>query len=291
MDREQEVIHRQMEETRSGLTDKLAALESQVGGTGQAATNAVETTKEAVTGTVEAVTNTVESVKETVETVSEKLHDTVEGVTDSVQQAVEGVKESFEETCKSVAETINLRLQCERHPWAVFGGAVGVGLLGSMLLGGSSRSSRPTRERQSASVPNYPRPAEAPSDTTSSQPERSQNAKQSSGAGLGGAVGGWLWEQLGGLKGLAVGTTMSLVRDLVSQALPENLKEKVTEEVDKLTRSLGGEPVQGSLLPQNQEESQDNGHEQQHYTNPRNGGRSETTGDRTSQPAMAGNQR
>jgi len=33
--------------------------------------------------------------------------------------------------------------------------------------------------------------------------------------------------------------------------VPENLKEKVTEEVDKLTKSLGGEPIKGSFLPQN----------------------------------------
>jgi hypothetical protein len=291
MDREQEVIHKQMEETRSDLTDKLAALESQVGGTVQAATNAVEITTEAVTGTVE-------TVKETVESVTEKLHDTVTDVTDSVQQCVEGAREAVEETVKSVTEAFNLSLQCERHPWAVFGGSVGVGFLGGWLLGGSSSSARAAGRWQSVPTPNYPRPTEFKSETANVQPaqaEGSQTTKQPSGSVLGGEVGGWLKEQLGGLKGLAIGATMSLVRDLVGQALPESLKERVTDEVDKLTKSLGGEPIKGSILPQNNQEElepgKDKGQEQQRQTDPRDMGRSETTGGRAGKPAMAGNQR
>jgi gas vesicle protein len=289
MDREQEVIHKQMEETRSDLTDKLAALESQVGDTVQAATNAVETTTEAVSGTVE-------TVKETVESVTEKLQDTVTGVTDSVQQAVEGVKESFDETVKSVTESFNLKLQCERHPWAVFGGAIAVGCVGSMLLGGSARESRPAARSRSGFLPSQPAAAEtaAHGGVSHTPPERSQNSESSSGKSVSGAVGGFLWEQLGNFKGLALGTLMGVVRDVVSKALPENLKDRVSEEVDKLTKSLGGEPIQGSLLPENKEESepsQDNGHEQQHHTDPWGMGKSETPAGRAGQPAMAGNRR
>jgi uncharacterized protein YoxC len=303
MDREQEVIHKQMEETRSGLTDKLAALENQVGGTVQAATDAVESTKDAVTGTmdavtgtVEAVTGTVESVKETVESVSEKFHETVTGVTDSVQQAVEDVKESLGETVKTVAESFNLKLQCERHPWAVFGGAVAVGCVGSMLLAGSARESRPTGRPRAGFQPSNPSATETETNggVSHAPPQESQNSDQSSGKSLGGAVGGFLWDQLGNFKGLALGALMGVVRDVVSKALPENLKDRVSEEVDKITKSLGGEPIKGSLLPQTEEESEpskDNGHEQQHYTNPRGLGKSETTAGRASQPALAGNRR
>jgi len=216
-----------METTRADLTNKLSALENKVGGTVQAATNAVETTKDAVT-------DTVESVKETVEDVTEKLQDTVSGVTESVQGAVEGVKESVEETFKSVAETLNLRLQCERHPWLVFGGAVAAGCIGGWLLGGSSRSSGSETQTASKAAP----------------PEPTQHTEESGG------FGSWLWQQLNPLKGLAVGAAMSVVRDLATQALPENFKEKVTEEVNKLTETLGGKPFEGSLLPANQEEEQ-----------------------------------
>jgi len=292
MDREQEVIHKQMEDTRSDLTNKLSALEAQVNTTVQATTDAVQSTTDAVTGTVE-------SVKETVENVSEKLHNTVAGVTetvqetvaggtDSVQQAVEGVKESVEETVKSVAETFNLKLQCERHPWIVFGGAVTVGCLGSMMLGGSRRQTHPTSQSWSPSQVSHEaaEAARARASSSQAQPEQAANADQS-------GVGGWLWEKLGNFKGVAGGAMMGVVRDVVSQALPENLKERVSEEVDKLTKSLGGEPIQGSLLPEQQseesEQPQDQGQEQPSRLAGKE--RSETTAGRGNRPALAKNGR
>jgi len=281
MDREQEVIHKQMEETRADLTDKLAALENQVSGTVQTATDAVETTKEAVSETVQAVTGTVESVKDTVETVSEKLHETVEGVTETVQEAVEGVKESVQETFQSVAETFNLKMQAERHPWAVFGSAIAVGALGTYLLSGSSRDSGRSQSWFSSS--------KSPGD----QPERPQH--QPPAADQSGGVGGWLQESLGGLKGLALGAMMGVVRDLVSQALPENLKDRVTEEVDRLTKSLGGEPLKGSLLPHGQEKPDESqkakDRAQEFQTNAGSMGRTESKADWQGQPAMATNRR
>jgi len=268
MDREQEVIHHKMEATRADLTNKLSALETKVGGTVQAATDAVETTKDAVTGTVE-------SVKETVDNVTEKLQDTVAGVTESVQDAVQGVKDSVEETFKSVAESFNLRLQCERHPWLVVGGAVGVGVLGGLLLGGSSREARFPTKSGTEHLPDY-----SPRGETHAQPERASAPEQGDG------VGGWLWDQLAGFRGLALGAMMGVVKDLVTQAVPATVKERVTEEVDKLTKHLGGEPLKGSLLSQNEGESsqhQDEGYPQR-STTPANGGRS-------GQPALATSRR
>jgi ElaB/YqjD/DUF883 family membrane-anchored ribosome-binding protein len=277
MDREQEVIHKQMEDTRAGLTDKLAALETKVSGTVQTATDAVETTKEAVTGTVQAVTGTVETVKETVADVSDKLQETVAGVTETVQEAVAGVKESVQETFQSVAETFNLKAQAERHPWAVFGGAVAVGALGGYLLGGSSRESR-----QSSWLPE----AKATGNGTHAAPEQSQSADQSGG------VGGWLWEQLGGLRGMALGAMMGVVRDLVVQAVPETVKERVTEEVNKLTTSLGGEPLKESLFQPHKDEpedAQERGKDFQHDAG--NMGRTESASARTGQPILAKSRR
>jgi len=284
MDREQEVIHKQMEETRADLTNKLSALENQVSGTVQTATNAVETTKDAVTDTVQAVTGTVESVKETVEDVTEKLHDTVEGVTETVQHAVEGVKESVQETFQTVAESFNLKLQCERHPWAIFGGAFAVGCLGGYLLGGSSRQNTWKGSWESRSD----------GATSHAAPERVASSTSSSGDQNGG-LGGWFWEQLSGFKGLALGATFSMVRDLVTQALPEEIKQKVSEEVDKLTRSLGGEPLKGSLLGGNQGEGE---REESHqatgedFHNSASGmSRSESNGGQRNRPEMAMNSR
>jgi len=257
-----------MEETRSDLTDKLSALEAQVNTTVQATTDAVQSTTDAVTGTVE-------SVKETVENVSDKLHETVAGVTESVQQAVEDVKESVGETVKSVAETFNLKLQAERHPWVVFGGAVTVGCVGALLLGGSRQRSAPASSswRRSSQGQETGGKTKTPNGQAQSQ--------QSSDAGQ-----GWLWDKLGSFKGLAVGAMMGVVRDLVARAVPENLKERVSEEMDKLTKSVGGEPIQGALLSENQ----DNSSEQQPA---QAGGQSpaETTAGRGGRPFLVKNGR
>jgi len=265
MDREQEVIHKQMKETRADLTDKLSALENQVSGTVQTATDAVESTKEAVS-------ETVDTVKET-----------VDAVTETVQEAVAGVKESLQETVQTVTESFNLRLQAERHPWAVFGGAVVVGCLGGFLLGGSSRrrrESRPSWEPSRESQTTYG----ASSHASAAQPQQPEQS----------GAGGWFWEQLSGLRGLAVGAMMGVARDMVAKAVPETLKEKVTEEVDKLTKSLGGSPLQGSLLPESKEEDESEnakGRQQEFHNDASGMGRSESTGGRSGQPALAGNRR
>jgi ElaB/YqjD/DUF883 family membrane-anchored ribosome-binding protein len=100
--RQEEAIRHQMEETRASLADKLESLEQHVLGTVHEATSAVS--------------GTVENVKET-----------VEGTVESVKETMENVKES-------VKETFDLRLQTERHPWAVVGGSVAVGFaLGHLL--------------------------------------------------------------------------------------------------------------------------------------------------------------
>jgi ElaB/YqjD/DUF883 family membrane-anchored ribosome-binding protein len=95
-------IKQQMEDTRSSLADKLESLEQHVLGTVQETTSAV--------------TGTVENVKET-----------VENVTETVKETVQNVKET-------VKETFDLRLQTERHPWAVLGGSVALGFAAGYLM-------------------------------------------------------------------------------------------------------------------------------------------------------------
>jgi len=269
MDREQEIIHHQMEETRSDLTDKLAKLENQVGGTVQAATDVVQNTTEAVTGTVE-------TVKETVENVTEKLHETVADVTDSVQQAVETVKESVDETVKSFAETLNLKLQCERHPWLVFGGAVAVGCVGTMLLSGSRQP-----ESRSSSLSSFTTPPRE-------EPQRETSSASSTTSTLGQTTS-WLWDHLKGIRSLALGALMGTARDLVIQALPESVKEKVVEEVDNLTKSFGGEPIKGKILGTDQDQEQNA--EKQEGSQDESKGMPDMSGGRTGRPVMAGNGR
>jgi ElaB/YqjD/DUF883 family membrane-anchored ribosome-binding protein len=214
-----EVILKQMEETRASLTEKLEALESQVTGTVQA--------------TTEAVTETVEAVKGT----------------------VENVTEAVKETAHSVAETFNVKIQFQRHPWGMFGGSVAVGALAGYLLSGKRQRAERNGSCEEepawtagpyASAPSEPafrqesQPSWAPPQP--STPARQEPEKP--------AQTGWIWDTLGHLKGLAVGSLMGVVRDLTERALPESLRDRVTKEIDNLTTHLGGEPIHGHLLSQ-----------------------------------------
>jgi ElaB/YqjD/DUF883 family membrane-anchored ribosome-binding protein len=102
MDSETEVIKRQMEGTRTALSEKLEQLEAKV--------------SESVTGTVQAVASTVEGVT-----------DTVDKVTHSVDQTVDAVKQTFD-----------LDRHARERPWMLFGGAVFLGFVGGSLLKRSS---------------------------------------------------------------------------------------------------------------------------------------------------------
>jgi hypothetical protein len=210
-----EVIRKQMEETRASLTEKLEALETQV-------TEKVEATTEAVTGTVEAVKETVENVTETVQ-----------------------------ETVHSVAETFNFKRQFERHPWMMLGGAITVGCMAAYFLGGKShRNGRrdwhgeepeTTSRRASALAESAARhEPEPPPEPRSRQEEPSQPAEEGKKS--------WLWEEVGRIKNLALGTLMGAVREAAAHSLSGAIGEKIAEEVDHLTTKLGAEPIHGPLF-------------------------------------------
>jgi ElaB/YqjD/DUF883 family membrane-anchored ribosome-binding protein len=102
MDSETEVIKRQMEGTRTALSEKLEALEAKV--------------SETVTGAAQTVASTVEAVT-----------DSVDKVTHSVDQTVDAVKSTFD-----------LDRHARERPWMLFGGAVFLGFVGGALLNRTS---------------------------------------------------------------------------------------------------------------------------------------------------------
>jgi len=111
------VIEQQMEETRSSLTEKVAALESQVVGTVQTATQAVQETVETVKS----------AVQETVSSVRESVQESVAAVKDTVQGSVEAVKEN-------VKETFDVTHHVQENPYLTVGGAVVAGLITGLLV-------------------------------------------------------------------------------------------------------------------------------------------------------------
>lgn len=210
MDDQPEVIRQEMEETRSHLADKLEALETQV-------TEKVEATTSAVSGTVEAVKETVESVTE-----------------------------SVKETVANVGQAFNLRLQTERHPWAIFGGSVALGCLAGRMLG-SSRNEERYEEDNGHFEPLYRQEyrESAPSWRREEEPSR-QQTQPSEPAHT--ERKGWLWDEVSRLKGLALGALMGVVRDMAKRGLPGSFGERIAEEVEHLNSHLGGETIRGSLF-------------------------------------------
>jgi hypothetical protein len=198
-----EVIRTQMDETRAQLSEKLETLENQVTDTVQSASTAVS--------------DTVEAVKET-----------VENVTGAVQGTVHSVSEAF-----------NVQHQTDRHPWIVFGGAVALGCLAARLYWGPGQKSE---EQPRRTKPRLPQPSPRSSNGNGHQAVESPSGEPAK-APASAAGPGWFVEQLGRLKGLAIGSLLGVVSDLAARSLPGEVGQRVAEEVDSFTRHLGGDPV------------------------------------------------
>jgi hypothetical protein len=222
-DRDLKRTEEEMERTRENLTRKLEALETKVA-------NTVEDTTEAVAETVEtvkdAVTGTVESVKETVAAVKEKVSETVE----------------------EVGEALNPARQTRRHPWLMFGGAVATGCLGAWLL--TRRRRRAASEPWSRlNTPAWQAEQRPPVPPLARQEEPPRKASW--------LAEGWVGDELRKLKGLALATLLGAARDLVSRAVPESVRDRLAEQFDSIASHLGGEPLNGPVLPEEGQEGGD----------------------------------
>jgi ElaB/YqjD/DUF883 family membrane-anchored ribosome-binding protein len=209
MANEPEVIRQQMEETRSGLQDKLETLEQQVKNTVQDATDAVS--------------------------------DTVETVKDSVKETVETVKETVQDTVQSVKETFNLSRHVQEHPWPAFACAALTGFIGTRLL------VRWTPRQEMAALPySSPPPGvySTPPPPVASEPSSPPAKQRSWWSWLTDHYG----QELDKLKGLAVATAGGILREMLTENLQPEFGERLKEVIDGFTVKLGGEPIQGRIL-------------------------------------------
>lgn len=118
-----EDIERDMTQTRESITEKVAALETQVLGTAQSVTTAVS--------------------------------DTVEAMKSLVSNAPGAVSDTVKASLASVRDAVDITGCVRRNPWASVGTSAGVGFLLGYLLGGR-RESRPVVV---ANAPAYSPPA------------------------------------------------------------------------------------------------------------------------------------
>jgi ElaB/YqjD/DUF883 family membrane-anchored ribosome-binding protein len=213
---ELEVIHEKMEETRASLGEKVDALEDKILGTVQGATSAVA--------------------------------DTVENVKETVAETVETVKETVEATVETVKDTFNVRKHVENHPWLALGCSVATGFVaGRWILGSSEEPSVqtqpipqpqlepfvqtfPPREEQRA-APSYSNGHSAHPNGHAAMQEEEEAEEQGESP---------LQEGLQLIKGLALGSVMSMVRDLVHRVAPQSAAGELDQFVNHLTDRIGG---------------------------------------------------
>lgn len=226
------VIRHQMDETRTALTEKLERLEQKVTDT--------------VQGAVQSVGDTVENVKHVVD-------DTVE----SVRSSVQSVKSSMQETVHAVGEAFSISHHVERHPWAMVAGATAVGFVGGYLLMHKSDDDRADERFRhlAASQGRTPDRGYIPDQDFAPQPNRSATPAATSSMRTGNghapnAFTEWLRPAATQVQSLAVGAALGLFRDMLVKAVPPPMSSQVTELVDGLTTSLGGQVVRGNLLDQ-----------------------------------------
>jgi hypothetical protein len=197
------------------------------------------------------------SLSEKLETLEQQVVETVRGATNAVAETVATVKDAVRDTVGTVQDTLDLRLQVRRHPWTVVVGSIALGYLGGCLL----FRNRPVRSSANGGSP--PAPPDRPRSTAPPNGVVQERRSAEAGAAMQPRPEGtpapaepdWLsgihsqfGAEIAQLKGLAIGTVLSVVRDLILQSMPEQRKPELTELMDGITVKLGGHPVQGPVF-------------------------------------------
>jgi len=248
MDKESDLIKHQMEHTRAALTDKLEILEHQVTDTVTGAAETVEKVRHTVQDTVSEAAETVEKVRHAVQETVSGAAESVASMKHAFQETVDSVRESVRETAETVSETLDVRKQVEKHPWAMMAGATavgfGVGVLVTRVDVPAAASSAASSMAHSAkSMGGHWSGDHSPQWTG---PQREQVVSHAQAASQEEAV--WM-PAVNKLKGLAIGAMFGVLRDVLSTSMPDILRGQVGEVIDDFTKSLGGKPIAGKILP------------------------------------------
>jgi len=232
---EMSAIRNQMDETRTALAEKIELLEKQV-------TNTVQ-------GAAQSVGDTVETVKQTV-------GDTVETVKHAVEDTVNSMKTSVQESIHAVGEAFSIKHHVENHPWPMMAGAVAVGFVGGYMMFNRSENQRAEDKfRRLASSQGRPPEQQygAYEPSPSAMPAAPRRASNGSmrdmrGSSSSNAFQEWLRPATQQLQSLAIGAALSVLRDVITRAVPKPMEGQITEMVNGLTSSLGGQVIRESLL-------------------------------------------
>jgi len=174
-----------------------------------------------------------QQVKDTVQGATDAVNDTVETVKDAVQETVGTVKDTVQDTVQSVKSSLDIAQHVRDHPWPMFVGAATVGFLASRWLGARGRAT--SRVELPLPVPHsglagpvLQAPLQAPKENWLTTHYR---------------------EELGKLKGLALGVVGGLVREMLTSSAAPALSDQIKDVVDSLTVKMGGRLIEGPILP------------------------------------------
>lgn len=237
---EPQVMRQQMEAQRAALDVKLETLENKI---------------------VATVENARDAVAETVTSVRDGFRDSVDTVKDTVETSMHAVQDTFD-----------LPAQVDRHPWAMFGGAIAVGFAAGCVLNRTGANSL-----AGVAVAPVPTPLPAPSRAGRPAPVYPHPDEKHVPSGHPAPAGSWadhlarmFAPEFEKLKSLAVGTLMGMVREMVSEPLPDQMRPQAKEILNDITTKLGGEVMSREavepLLPHHRAD-QHNGHPNGRHAN------------------------
>jgi ElaB/YqjD/DUF883 family membrane-anchored ribosome-binding protein len=192
-----------------------------------------------VTDTVSGAAEAVEKVRHTVQETVSGAAETVANMKHAIQDTVASVKDSVRETAETVSETLDVRRQVEKHPWAMMAGATAVGFGVGVLV---SRVDLPAAASSASSMASHWSGDHSPQWTSPQREQlsRPQPASQEESV--------WM-PAANKLKGLAIGAMFGVLREVLSKSMPDTLRGQVGEVIDDFTTSLGGKPIAGKILP------------------------------------------
>jgi len=214
MEDQNEQILKQMEETRSSLSEKLEALETKV----------------------------TDKVVQPVAAAVERAADVAVEIVDTVKETVQNVTGKVEETTQAVVSAFDLSKQTRRHPWLVFGIAATTGCVVGSLLGSRAQRRGSAHESTSWARPKHVKGTNGAAHHTEASPLRRAPKKVES------EQESWIKEQMRHLGKLAISALMSSIRDLAKRTVPGPLGDRIGAEVESMTTSLGAEPIRGDVL-------------------------------------------
>jgi ElaB/YqjD/DUF883 family membrane-anchored ribosome-binding protein len=225
---EMSAIRNQMDETRTAMAAKIELLEKQVTNTVQGA---------------------AQSVGDTVETVKHAVEDTVNSVKSTVQESMHAVGEAF-----------SIQHHVEKHPWPMMAGAVAVGFVGGYMLFSRSENQRAEDKfRRLASSQGRPPEQQYGTYEPSSMPAAPRRTSNGSmrdmrSSSSTNAFQEWFRPATQQLQSMAIGAALGVLRDVLTRAVPKPLEGQVSEIVNGLTNSLGGQVIREPLIRQTAEQ-------------------------------------